>query len=300
MKLIPSEAIISSTLLLFSLLTAKADHYGDFGYTVANDIVTITNYTGTGGAVTIPCTIPVNGVNLPVNIIGYAAFAACLTLTSVTIPDCITNIYQGAFYSCTNLSVVTFGNNVKRLGSSAFQTCTSLTNVTLPSSLTNLEGSMFQYCINLTRVTIPATITVFQNNIFWLDYNLKGVYYEGDASYNVAGPDMFRGVTNATVYYLPGKAGWATNYIGLPTALWLPRVPASDASFGVKSNQFGFNISWASGMDVEVEACTGLANPIWTPLQTNTLPTDTFYFSDPQWTNYPARFYRVRSPVLSP
>ena len=32
------------------------------------------------------------------------------------------------------------------------------------------------------------------------------------------------------------------------------------------------------------------------PLQTNTLSSDSLYFSDPQWTNYPARFYRLRSP----
>ena len=74
------------------------------------------------------------------------------------------------------------------------------------------------------------------------------------------------------------------------------KVLTSDDSFGVRTNQFGFNISWANGMNVAVDACTNLANPVWTPLQTNTLASDTLYFSDPQWTNYPARFYRLRSP----
>ena len=60
-------------------------------------------------------------------------------------------------------------------------------------------------------------------------------------------------------------------------------------------NQLGFNIARASGQVVVVEACTDLAQPVWAPLQTNTLSRDTFYFSDPQWTNSPARFYRVRS-----
>jgi hypothetical protein len=78
--------------------------------------------------------------------------------------------------------------------------------------------------------------------------------------------------------------------------LWVPRVQIADASFGVRTNQFGFNISWASGTVVVVEGCTNLANPIWSPLQTNTLIGDSLYFSDPQWTNFPARFYRLRSP----
>ena len=45
-----------------------------------------------------------------------------------------------------------------------------------------------------------------------------------------------------------------------------------------------------------IEAATNLAQPIWTPLQTNTLTDDVFHFTDPQWTNQPARFYRLRAP----
>jgi hypothetical protein len=78
--------------------------------------------------------------------------------------------------------------------------------------------------------------------------------------------------------------------------LWTPQVQTTDASFGVRTNQFGFTITWASGMTVVVEACTNLANPTWYPLATNTLTGGSAYFSDPQWTSYPARFYRLRSP----
>ena len=45
-----------------------------------------------------------------------------------------------------------------------------------------------------------------------------------------------------------------------------------------------------------MEARTNLADPVWSPLETNTLSGGSFYFSDPEWTNYPVRFYRVRSP----
>jgi hypothetical protein len=47
-------------------------------------------------------------------------------------------------------------------------------------------------------------------------------------------------------------------------------------------------------MSVAVDACTNLANHVWSPLATNTLGSGSFYFSDPQWTNDPARFYRLR------
>jgi hypothetical protein len=45
-----------------------------------------------------------------------------------------------------------------------------------------------------------------------------------------------------------------------------------------------------------VEACTDFANPVWTPVGTNTLTRGSSYFSDPQWAEHPARLYRLRSP----
>jgi len=68
------------------------------------------------------------------------------------------------------------------------------------------------------------------------------------------------------------------------------------SSFGIQSNQFGFIISWATNVPVVVEACTNLSNAAWSPIATNTLVNGSVYFADPQWSNYPARFYRIRSP----
>jgi hypothetical protein len=64
----------------------------------------------------------------------------------------------------------------------------------------------------------------------------------------------------------------------------------------MQNNQFGFDINWASGQVIVVEACTNLASLVWIPLQTNTLTNGLFHFSDPQWTNYPGRYYRISSP----
>jgi hypothetical protein len=73
-------------------------------------------------------------------------------------------------------------------------------------------------------------------------------------------------------------------------------VQAGAASFGVRTNQFRFDIFWASHRIVVVEACTDLVQPIWSPVSTNnTLAGGTACFSDPQWAEYPARFYRLRS-----
>jgi len=64
----------------------------------------------------------------------------------------------------------------------------------------------------------------------------------------------------------------------------------------VRTNQFGFNITGSSNLVVVTEATTSLANPTWSRLQTNTLNGSLLYFTDPKWTNYPSRFYRVTWP----
>ncbi len=49
-------------------------------------------------------------------------------------------------------------------------------------------------------------------------------------------------------------------------------------------------------MTVVVEACTNLAEGIWVPVGTNTLTGGSVQFSDPAFTNYPSRYYRVSMP----
>ncbi|MEI6569367.1 MAG: immunoglobulin domain-containing protein, partial [Verrucomicrobiota bacterium] len=71
-----------------------------FTYTTNNGAITITDYTGSGGAVSIPNTIS----GLPVTSIGGWAFYSITSLTSVTIPNSVTSIENGAFISCYGLT----------------------------------------------------------------------------------------------------------------------------------------------------------------------------------------------------
>jgi hypothetical protein len=107
---------------------------------------------------------------------------------------------------------------------------------------------------------------------------------------------LFWDDNNATIYYLAGTTGWDATFGGRPTMLWNPQVQTSGASFGVRTNRFGFTITGASNLVVVVEACTNLLDHRWSAVGTNTLAGGSSYFSDPRWTNHPARFYRLRSP----
>jgi uncharacterized delta-60 repeat protein len=67
----------------------------------------------------------------------------------------------------------------------------------------------------------------------------------------------------------------------------------NDGTVGFHSNKFGFNILGSVGRTVVVEGSTNLVH--WTPLTTNIIGSGLLSFSDPDTTNYRARFYRVRS-----
>ena len=263
---------------------------------------------GKAGSYTVP-----NGVTN----IGSGAFCYCTNLTGVTLPDSVTSIGYVAFAGCTSLASVTFGTNVVSIGSAAFYNCTSLVNAALPGSVTSIGWGAFRNCSrltsvtpgkgvtglrewtfggcsNLTSVTLGSGVASIGDHAFTECSRLSGVYFQGSPP--ALGLAAFYGDASTTIYYLAGTAGWGPTYGGRPTTVWGPQVLAGDASFGVRTNRFGFTITGPSGLVVAVETCTDPANPLWTPLETNTLADGACYFSDPQWTNQPARYYRLRTP----
>lgn len=72
-----------------------------------------------------------------------------------------------------------------------------------------------------------------------------------------------------------------------------PSIIVNDGSVGFGQEGFGFNLSGVVGTTVIVEGSTNLSD--WLPLQTNLLDGTPAYFTDPQWTNYSGRYYRLRS-----
>ncbi|MGD0253525.1 MAG: hypothetical protein ABSC01_12615, partial [Verrucomicrobiota bacterium] len=64
----------------------------------------------------------------------------------------------------------------------------------------------------------------------------------------------------------------------------------------VRTNQFGFTITGTANIPIVVEARTNLVSGGWIPLQTCTVTNGSIYFNDSNWTNYPRRYYRIRSP----
>ena len=282
--------------LLLLLVLPAAAHDADYTITDNGDgTCTITGYSGIGGSIAIPEKIGdlwVTGIGVD----DQEVFSGCATLTEISIPGCVTNIGNYAFAECDLLTTVTILNGVTRTGNNAFWYCSGLLSVTIPNSVTNIGDRAFAGCSSLPSITIPDSVTSIGAGAFDYCSSLSNVYFKGNAP-TLSGsgsPDWFRDVPG-TAYYLPEKTGWLPTYGELDTVLWNPMVKRDDP-FGVLSNGFGFTFTNAGNPVIVVEACTNLFDPMWSPLATNALVNGSSTFSDLQWTNHPARFYRFRSP----
>ena len=118
--------------------------------------------TSTTGAISIPSTLGGRPVS-----IGSYAFYGCSGLTSVTIPDDVTDISHYAFQNCKGLTNVTIGNRVAYIWSSAFYGCSGLTSVAIPDSVTDIGSYVFYSCRGLTNVTIGNNVADIGESAFY-------------------------------------------------------------------------------------------------------------------------------------
>jgi hypothetical protein len=234
-------------------------------------------------------TIPAGVTN-----IGYGAFFGCVGLTSVTIPGSVISIEGAAFGYCFGLKDVAISNGLCNLLGNAFPDCTNLSRITIPGSVTNIGPGAFENCTSLINVTIPDSVVSLGDSAFVLCSNLAGVFFAGNPP--AIGSNVFNYDTNVTAYYLPGAIGWSNTFAGVPALLWNPVIQTGDFGFGVRNNQFGFDVTGTTNIPIVVEACTALASSGWIPLQTLKLTNGSFHYSEPFQANSSGRFYRISSP----
>ena len=214
-------------------------------------------------------------------------------MSNISIPNSVTSIGDSAFQGCIFASNAIIGLGVITIGTWAFED-TGVHYINIPDNALSIGYGAFSDCGDLTNVIVGNSVTNVGNLAFAAcGYYLKSVYFKGDLP--TIGSSVFANDRNLTVYYLPRTAGWSNSLVFGSAVLWNPLAQTGDGSFGVQTNRFSFSITGTTNIPIVVEACTNLGGA-WVPLQSVSLTNGSFYFSDPQWTNYPGRFYRLRSP----
>ena len=91
--------------------------------------------------------------------IGDYAFAFCRSLTDIVIPDSVTSIGNWAFWNCRSLTDIVIPDSVTSIGDNAFHFCSSLSNIAISDSVTSIGNNAFSDCRSLTDIVIPDSVT---------------------------------------------------------------------------------------------------------------------------------------------
>ncbi len=218
-------------LLLLSVTTTQAQ----FTYITNGDgSISLTKYTGSGGAVTVSNFVTGIATN---------AFYFSTNLTGVTIPDSVTSIGDGAFEECSSLTNASLGNFLTGLGNYTFEDCTNLASITLPDTLTNIGIQTFQGCTALTNVTTGSSVASIGDWAFYECFNLASFTIPSSVATigNYAFQDCY-GLTNVTIP--SGVTTIGTNTFQGCTGLYSVTIPITVTSIE----------DWA------FQGCTGLTN----------------------------------------
>ena len=95
-----------------------------------------------------------------------SAFANCTGLTSVTLPNSITELGNAMFYGCTNLRYVNIPENVESIPQDIFWRCSSLQEIKIPEGVSSIGIYAFYYCENLQEIVIPESVKTIGHGAF--------------------------------------------------------------------------------------------------------------------------------------
>ena len=133
--------------------------------------------------------------------IGDYAFSSCRSLTDIVIPDSVTNIGDYAFWNCRSLTNIVIPNSVTSIGDNAFEYCFSLSNLIIPDGVTSIGDGAFVGCTSLSSVVIPDSVSCIGNNAFWGCESLTDIVIPN--SVTSIGKSAFYGCCSLTEVVIP-------------------------------------------------------------------------------------------------
>ncbi len=120
------------------------------------------------GDYVVPETVTINEKTYLVTTIGVDAFseypATDNYITSVSLPDSITEICEGAFAGCRKITAMTLPENLTEIGTYAFA-ASGIWSITIPEGVKHISNNAFEDA-HLFSVTLPETLETIGDSAF--------------------------------------------------------------------------------------------------------------------------------------
>ena len=136
--------------------------------------------------ITIPATVPVNGINYNVKSVGAGAFRDSY-IETLTLSSGLETIGNYAFQNSSSLKKLELPYTIVKIGSYAFADCRNLQLVSLPSSLQTIERNAFYWCDNLSVIVSKTQSPIKINDVFsdysailYVPAGTKSIYQSAD------------------------------------------------------------------------------------------------------------------------
>ena len=165
--------------------------------------------------------------------IGAYAFSGCTGLTSINIPDSVTDIGDFAFSRCTNLDSVIIPDSVNKIGNSAFNSCKSLNTIVIPDSVTSIGRYAFEgtgYYSNTYNWN--KQVLYIGNHLIKADPNLTGAYEIKEGTKTISDYAFHNITTLATITMPDGLTTIGKSAFGGCKGLLSFTIPDSVESIG--------------------------------------------------------------------
>ena len=127
------------------------------------------------GDLVLPASINKEGVKYKVTSIRANAFESCWRLTSLVIPEGVTEIGDFAFSGCVTLKSVKFPDSLHKFGVCAFFGCMALSSIDIPEGTKKISDKCFYGCSSLTSVRLSSTINSIEKDAFAACVKLSSV-----------------------------------------------------------------------------------------------------------------------------
>lgn len=142
---------------------------------------------------------------IPDGVEEICSFDGFSNITSITIPDGVTELPSHAFANCTNLTEVNLPNTLVSLNDYAFYECPNLVTIVLPASLKNLGKADF------SGTTAPENRAIY----FPADVQLETFNYESSGLVYTAMPNLMLPHGDGITVYVVAGSWMDVNYESL-------------------------------------------------------------------------------------